>query len=962
MKPGSLVVASLLALIQPARADDPAPTVETQKVPAPAAVFVISGGVTMGAYEGGQTYIFTEFLKSVGHYRRACAQPDNGVPDEVCAYVAAFPRDVAFVGSSAGSINALIATTALLTEEDAVELPEASTFFRAWIPQGARKDGNSIDYFPARSEEEGRVLYSRARVEALLDQLGEREVLPQEQRAWDGELSLGITTTRMVSQHGDLGERATNLSFGFRAADDGGYGLAGAPFRSLVLAPTEGDTDPRPDVYGNAVGQVNDPLGWVLRDQGVVPALARAQPSRRAGYDPGVFDLIRSSSSLPGAFEVEAFNDCWVRQHALFAAGRGTDRESDLDDACAHEPAVPMLDGGVFDNNPIQLGQALALPIGGRLLDQEAPPAGKNWSKPTFYFLDPHRVGVDEVRTESTFEFDRLTRFVSTMVPAARVQELTAWAQKNPDADVRVVLPRLLLNDTYSRYFGAFLGIFDRSFRVWDFYVGMRDALDFLRGPHGRVAVYEAQGGVNLRRVFLDVPIPEALLPQAPEGSPSDAVRALLESASAPVDHCGDDNINPFCVALRGLSVRTQDLWLATYDSSLAVLPRDFLDTVRLCEPRELPRGTPPDTGSGARYYDPRCAAYDPYALAGNLRHLAWIAMERRVSPEGSDELNWLVERLSDKRGSRSNGWFSPRDTSIFTAWDLGERYKGTDKPMDRRKARREWRKGHGEGRAPDSRAYDAQVALDGYRWTANPEPPDVRWFQVPQFGMRARNRLDWQLAAITGRGAGSQGLLDESEHPPGLASRIVTAYAHRVTTGRGSMAQVQYLSADRVSAPNATGLGLTFYSTRGSDLLRSFYAGVDGVIQIRSNVDFLLTTHLGLALLHGRMETKMFGSDHAAISPEIGVYARPLAPLDATNACIQTQAGTLPILVGCGVEYRFNLLGLLSVGGQIPITPFAEDQTLATRLNQHRFVLTLTIPVLGAFFDGPDQPRSQKL
>jgi hypothetical protein len=73
-------------------------------------------------------------------------------------------------------------------------------------------------------------------------------------------------------------------------------------------------------------------------------------------------------------------------------------------------------------------------------------------------------------------------------------------------------------------------------------------------------------------------------------------------------------------------------------------------------------------------------------------------------------------------------------------------------------------------------------------------------------------------------------------------------------------------------------------------------------------------------------------------------------------------QAGGLPVLLGCGTKYRFNLLGLLSVGGQFPFTPFAEDQTLAARLNHHRFVLTLTIPILGGTFVGPDQPRFQKL
>lgn len=59
--------------------------------------------------------------------------------------------------------------------------------------------------------------------------------------------------------------------------------------------------------------------------------------------------------------------------------------------------------------------------------------------------------------------------------------------------------------------------------------------------------------------------------------------------------------------------------------------------------------------------------------------------------------------------------------------------------------------------------------------------------------------------------------------------------------------------------------------------------------------------------------------------------------------------------------EVVVTRVGLLGIGGQFPYTPMS-DPTLCTVLNQHRFLLTLTIPVVGGFLFGPDQPRFQKL
>jgi len=85
-------------------------------------ILSVSGGISRGAYQAGQLYVLTSWLRQ---------QPVVNAED---------PPHVVFSGSSAGSINALLGALSLSSlpplEPGMWDAPETSAFFRTWVPLG----------------------------------------------------------------------------------------------------------------------------------------------------------------------------------------------------------------------------------------------------------------------------------------------------------------------------------------------------------------------------------------------------------------------------------------------------------------------------------------------------------------------------------------------------------------------------------------------------------------------------------------------------------------------------------------------------------------------------------------------------------------------------------------------------------------------------------------------------------
>ena len=111
-------------------------------------IVVASGGISKGAYQAGQLYVLVEMLRRAQREVRAQVAAEGRVPT---AEEMPWNRLV-LVGASAGSVNALLAGIELGTRgiEERAD-PEASLFFRTWVPLGLHLGEGSMDHFRSAS-------------------------------------------------------------------------------------------------------------------------------------------------------------------------------------------------------------------------------------------------------------------------------------------------------------------------------------------------------------------------------------------------------------------------------------------------------------------------------------------------------------------------------------------------------------------------------------------------------------------------------------------------------------------------------------------------------------------------------------------------------------------------------------------------------------------------------------------
>jgi len=387
------------------------------------------------------------------------------------------PLSVA-TGASAGSGNALL--TALSSCTATNDLPSRDLGYRFWLPQqfdSLFRPGSStaISVMTATS---GMVELRR-----LLDEVWQSR-LPE----WC-DVSLGISVTRLTPLDVPLQERLT------------------VPRQLLYFTiRIRGRGDSLPPVIQNTVVSGSGAPQLLLQ----LPA----DPDADAGQDRDrLVEVIAASSAFPFAFPPVTLSYCIYPGVSADACHEGEYHDR-------------FIDGGVFDNVPLGLSRALA---------RSNAPAG---DQTRFVYLDPdlraYPVPEPRAAVRPPSVFSHGTVIAQGFVHQARKTELFALLEERSAA---LDPDRLFVASSRfpqaSGFLGNFLGLFEREFRRFDFYLGMYDALedlaswDQLPSERGRQAL-------------------EALL-TTPEWLPLQCLRTWYDStAAAPRSDCNGESVHDF--------------------------------------------------------------------------------------------------------------------------------------------------------------------------------------------------------------------------------------------------------------------------------------------------------------------------------------------------------------------------------------------------------------------------------
>jgi predicted acylesterase/phospholipase RssA len=505
----------IVVLAGEAAAQAPIARRDTQQV---SALLTISGGISLGSYEAGLNWGLLELFKltSQDSLRRAWNLPRYELK--------------AMAGASAGNINGFLAAVEWCRTREPTP-PEQSLFWKIWVRTGFDQ------LFPLErynQPDSTRALFSRRYFQQVLfDTVRAAMRDAPRSDALDGcTIPVGVTITKLTP--GEI-----SISRGITAVTQ--------RYATAVLVNRQGSTlrfrAPPTELLGDGR------LGALL----LLPDCAGA-------IDPDdVFSLIEASSAFPGAFAPVS-----LRHEAAPGTGCGGGLPSDT--------SALFSDGGLFDNNPIDLVAGIYADAVWKNPDRPDPNA-------LLLFIDPEALRgrlatVEKERKReppATGGISALLDLFAGAVPAARQYELQAFGRllaRAPQVfrrdNIQVTNRRFVVVGQQLGAFAAFLG---QPFREYDFYVGVYDALAFIAGEGCRrdQGVDSTCLSDRLRALVaapqLDLgtrPLPRALLRAlyerehpggaAPASVPVDStapprelfLRALLEA------HLALDNAKPF--------------------------------------------------------------------------------------------------------------------------------------------------------------------------------------------------------------------------------------------------------------------------------------------------------------------------------------------------------------------------------------------------------------------------------
>ena len=405
-----------------------------------------------------------------------------------------------YTGASAGAINSI--TSVLSQCGPRLGSPQQSLFWKVWIPVGV----NDL-FHPEVTDEPG--LFSRKGFKPVEDAL---------RAAWNAGLSercdvlVGIAITR-------LNARIVQLAPGFPSLP-----------RSLetVLVRVTGRGFGRPPLLTNYV----DPASTIPQ---VILPLDGADAKPFEAFR----DLVFASSAFPVGFTPIDLSHCMSVPGKQPTCTRGS------------ATTEQFIDGGVFDNQPLGLSlramRAVKRLADGGLAIADAPGA-TFLPESRFVYVDP-RVSdlpsgaVEEDARPAEGAIDVITKMLG-MVESAQSAELLNVFQR--EASIRERL--LLSNRRFPHVSSTFSGLLDRSFRVFDFYLGMYDAA---RAARSRLLGASTRYPEDAHRNAAQVPA---------GWRPFHCLRAIFDGIGNDRALCGSAELEDFRILARVTLDRLHDL------------------------------------------------------------------------------------------------------------------------------------------------------------------------------------------------------------------------------------------------------------------------------------------------------------------------------------------------------------------------------------------------------------------
>ena len=364
---------------------------------------VISGGVSLGAYESGYNWAMIKMLNILNTSPKWHIRPNL--------------RSVA--GASAGSINALLTATYWCQKPtDAYQNSvEDNLFFETWVNLGLE------DLIIKGSDPHNKsTLFSRKALKEKADKIMRHLGKPVFKEECSVPMGFAVTKVTPIVETFQ-GIRIKNQNFS-------------VPFDFTV-----------------SHGKVT------LHNKQMPPestSFYLSIPGIEKDYTK-VVDVLFASSAFPGAFE----------QVKLRYAYKGKVRKS------------YFIDGGAYDNIPLGLATEL------------------NPKADIFLFIDPSNMRKEPPQPEDEEEQPPVGFFSSSLIPLASsveiyqqmklYQAINRYFRRHPERKLILSSRYHPLTAGFLEHFGAFL---DRNFRLYDYHVGVYDAIYQLADKLGKIGIY----------------------------------------------------------------------------------------------------------------------------------------------------------------------------------------------------------------------------------------------------------------------------------------------------------------------------------------------------------------------------------------------------------------------------------------------------------------------------------------
>ena len=413
--------------IAPASSDIDAPHVPM--------ALAISGGISLGSYEAGLNWAIVKQLKIAqqdAHYR-------------VDKYP---PRLTAVSGASAGGINALVSAMGWCMDDSRLSSYVSDTitnnlFRDIWLGVGF---DNLLPANPGEYEATDGLL-SRKAFDQVINRI--RVLLDQPVYKSDCHIPLALTVTRTIAMIMDVnGIKVRNQRF---------------------VIPVSLSSDPdRPGhvrLHSHVVSE-DDPLfGNVIYLQ------ARPGSKIDLNIEP-VIQAVLASSAFPVAFGRVKLDYC-IRAGVDMASPDSSDEDARCP-AGYGQGAAYFVDGGVFDNVPLGLAKALA--------ESSRKPADSQYH---YIYLDPGSRRPfnfeEEISGDKSIGFGLKSQlhFIGGAIQTGGEYELYNVLRSDDwsgQGERRILLSSRHppITGEFLAHFGAFI---DSSFREYDYYAGVYDAL-----------------------------------------------------------------------------------------------------------------------------------------------------------------------------------------------------------------------------------------------------------------------------------------------------------------------------------------------------------------------------------------------------------------------------------------------------------------------------------------------------